>query len=167
MMSGELNLKVLNSQDGELVLAFAEGHIDCQEIAEEDILDAIRRECPWHEDEDEQLEFSTLRVRHFHVTEVPPEGEATEDPETLWLCGASAPGARPVTGVTSLRIPGLDTSRTVPCAHIADWYDASWQANPSIGANLLRHGYRQWAEGRPTVEVAGVEANTLYDAPRW
>lgn len=50
----------------------------------------------------------------------------------------------------------------VPCAHIADHYDRLWREKPSIGSNLLRHGYRQWAEGRAVVSVDGKAWNNLY-----
>lgn len=37
----------------------------------------------------------------------------------------------------------------VPCQHIADYYRRRWEAHKCIAWNLLRHGYQQWAEGRP------------------
>lgn len=36
----------------------------------------------------------------------------------------------------------------VPCQHIADYYQHLWQRRRCIGWNLLRQGYRQWAEGQ-------------------
>ena len=54
----------------------------------------------------------------------------------------------------------------VPCAHIADHYDRLWQERPSIGSNLLRHGYRQWAEGRAVLSVDGKAWNNLYSRSR-
>lgn len=39
-------------------------------------------------------------------------------------------------------------SAYVPCRHIADYYPQRWEAQKCIAFNLLRHGYRQWAEGR-------------------
>lgn len=38
--------------------------------------------------------------------------------------------------------------RAVPCAHIADYYDQCQQQKPSIGNNMLRRGYREWANGQ-------------------
>lgn len=35
----------------------------------------------------------------------------------------------------------------VPCQHIADYYQHSWERQHCIGFNLLRHGYAQWARG--------------------
>jgi len=52
--------------------------------------------------------------------------------------------------------------KKVPCAHIADFYETQWLAGPSIGTNLLRIGYRQWAEGRAELSVNGIPANNLY-----
>lgn len=59
----------------------------------------------------------------------------------------------------------MDQLRTlgpvVPCAHIADYYQRRWEQQKCIGYNLLRHGYRQWAEGRATYHPQG---NNLYGA---
>lgn len=49
-------------------------------------------------------------------------------------------------------------TRCAPCAHIADYYDAKQAEHQCIGHNLLRHGYRQWAEGR----VDDPTTNNLY-----
>ena len=38
--------------------------------------------------------------------------------------------------------------RPVPCAHIADYYDALWVGHKCLAWQLLRRGYRQWAVGR-------------------
>lgn len=46
----------------------------------------------------------------------------------------------------------------VPCAHVADYYDRRQQEHHCIGHNLLRHGYRLWAEGR----VTNPEVNNLF-----
>jgi hypothetical protein len=46
-------------------------------------------------------------------------------------------------------------SRPVPCAHIADYYERRWQAHHCIAFNLLRFGYRQWAEGRARYSERG------------
>lgn len=46
----------------------------------------------------------------------------------------------------------------VPCLHIADYYQRAWEKQKCIAYNLLRHGYRQWAEGR----AEGNKANNLY-----
>lgn len=45
----------------------------------------------------------------------------------------------------------------VPCLHIAEFYQRQWEGHKCIAYNLLRHGYRQWAEGRATDP-----ANNLY-----
>ena len=37
---------------------------------------------------------------------------------------------------------------SAPCAHIADYYQRQWEQQPCIAYNLLRQGYRQWADGR-------------------
>lgn len=44
-------------------------------------------------------------------------------------------------------------STVVPaaCAHIADYYHQRWEGHKCIGFNLLRHGYRQWANGRLSI----------------
>lgn len=49
-------------------------------------------------------------------------------------------------------------TRAVPCTHIADYYQRKWEQQKCIAYNLLRHGYRQWAEGRATDP-----ANNLYE----
>lgn len=36
---------------------------------------------------------------------------------------------------------------TVPCQHIADYYDAEWNKQKNLGNSLLRRGYYQWAMG--------------------
>ena len=36
----------------------------------------------------------------------------------------------------------------VPCQHIADYYQLKWEGHKCIAWAVLRHGYRQWAEGR-------------------
>lgn len=36
----------------------------------------------------------------------------------------------------------------VPCLHIADYYQSRWEEHHCIAYNVLRHGYRQCAEGR-------------------
>jgi hypothetical protein len=46
--------------------------------------------------------------------------------------------------------------QSVPCQHIADYYQLKWEGHYCIAYNLLRHGYRQWAEGKPN------EWNNLY-----
>lgn len=51
----------------------------------------------------------------------------------------------------------------VPCQHIADYYQHRWEAHKCIGFNLLRHGYRQWSEGRAVYQTDG---NNLYDVGR-
>lgn len=38
--------------------------------------------------------------------------------------------------------------KSVPCSHIAEYYQRRWEAHKCIAFNLLRHGYRQWSEGR-------------------
>ena len=48
----------------------------------------------------------------------------------------------------------------VACAHIADYYQIKWENHHCIAWNLLRHGYRQWAEGR-----ANNQTNNLYGNP--
>lgn len=45
-----------------------------------------------------------------------------------------------------------------PCLHIAAYYQHAWEQQMSIGSNLLRHGYAQWARG----EVADPKINNLY-----
>jgi len=47
----------------------------------------------------------------------------------------------------------------VPCQHIADYYQRAWAAHHCIAFNLLRHGYRAWAEGNAKYDPAG---NNLY-----
>lgn len=42
----------------------------------------------------------------------------------------------------------LKQVKPVPCQHIADYYQFQWLQKPSLGHNLLRHGYRQWSEGK-------------------
>lgn len=37
----------------------------------------------------------------------------------------------------------------VPCQHIADYYQAKWEAHHCIAWNLLRRGYWQWSNGQP------------------
>lgn len=44
-----------------------------------------------------------------------------------------------------------------PCMHIAEYYQRRWEQHKCIAFNLLRQGYRQWAEGRPN------NANNLYE----
>lgn len=44
----------------------------------------------------------------------------------------------------------------VPCLHLYHYYNWKWEHRPCIAYNLLRRGYRQWAEGRPE------ELNNLY-----
>lgn len=36
---------------------------------------------------------------------------------------------------------------SVPCQHIAGYYQDKWSKNPQLGSNFLRHGYRVWAAG--------------------
>jgi hypothetical protein len=43
---------------------------------------------------------------------------------------------------------GIIMPISVPCQHIADYYQRRWENHKCIAFNLLRHGYRQWAEGR-------------------
>ncbi len=38
--------------------------------------------------------------------------------------------------------------RPAQCAHIADFYEREWQTRPCLAWQLLRRGYRQWADGR-------------------
>ena len=47
---------------------------------------------------------------------------------------------------------------SIPCAHIADFYQHKWEAHHCIAFNMLRHGYRQCAEGRQDSH------NNLYEA---
>lgn len=46
----------------------------------------------------------------------------------------------------------------VPCLHIAEYYQLKWEAHKCIAWNLLRRGYREWAEGR----VVDPQVNNLY-----
>lgn len=48
----------------------------------------------------------------------------------------------------------------VPCQHIADYYQRMWEMQKCIAYNLLRHGYRQWSEGRAKYEAHG---NNLFE----
>jgi hypothetical protein len=48
--------------------------------------------------------------------------------------------------------------KPVPCQHIADYYRYQKIIHPSLGNNLLRMGYAQWAKG----EVHNPETNNLY-----
>lgn len=42
---------------------------------------------------------------------------------------------------------------SVPCQHIADYYQQAWEGHKCIAYNLLRQGYRAWADpGRPISE---------------
>lgn len=52
----------------------------------------------------------------------------------------------------------LEAHGCVPCAHIADYYDQAQRRRKSIGNNLLRRGYREWATGA----VRDPEINNLY-----
>ncbi|QIV65947.1 hypothetical protein Cp1R7AA1_006 [Mesorhizobium phage Cp1R7A-A1] len=38
---------------------------------------------------------------------------------------------------------------SVPCNHIADYYQRVWEAHKCIAWNLLRLGYREWSNGCP------------------
>ena len=49
---------------------------------------------------------------------------------------------------------------SAPCAHIADYYQLRWEQHHCIAFNILRWGYRQWAEGRATDP-----ANNLFGDP--
>jgi hypothetical protein len=35
----------------------------------------------------------------------------------------------------------------VPCQHIADYYQLSWENHKCIAYNLLRRGYAEWSKG--------------------
>lgn len=50
----------------------------------------------------------------------------------------------------------------VPCQHVADYYQRRWEAQPCIAFNMLRHGYRQWAEAR----VVDAKVNNLFSPER-
>ena len=52
------------------------------------------------------------------------------------------------------RLPAV----TVPCSHIADYYDMLYSSKQCLAYNILRHGYRQWAKGTATHPV-----NNLYE----
>lgn len=40
-------------------------------------------------------------------------------------------------------------TKAVPCSHIADYYQYKWiTQGPQLGSNLLRIGYREWADGK-------------------
>lgn len=41
---------------------------------------------------------------------------------------------------------------TVPCQHIADFYQSRWEVHKCIAWNLLRRGYAQWAAGCPEAQ---------------
>lgn len=41
----------------------------------------------------------------------------------------------------------MKTVEPVPCQHIADYYAHRQAENPSLGNNLLRRGYQQFANG--------------------
>lgn len=59
----------------------------------------------------------------------------------------------------------MQLAPATPCAHIAAYYQRRWEAHHCIGFNLLRHGYRQWAEGR--VKIEDIEGwNNLYPSPQ-
>jgi len=53
-------------------------------------------------------------------------------------------------------------SARAPCQHIADFYQVMWEKQPCIGYNMLRHGYRAWANGRAIERSHGMAANNLY-----
>lgn len=53
--------------------------------------------------------------------------------------------------------------KPVPCQHIADYYEMRWWQSPSIGLNLLRQGYRDWACGGPTIPFNNLY---LFDSPK-
>jgi hypothetical protein len=36
---------------------------------------------------------------------------------------------------------------SVPCQHIADYYQCRWEHHKCIAYNLLRQGYNRWAKG--------------------
>lgn len=46
---------------------------------------------------------------------------------------------------------GFISVTPVPCAHIAAYYDVLWNAHKCLAWQLLRRGYRQWANG--SIEV--------------
>lgn len=46
----------------------------------------------------------------------------------------------------------------VPCQHIADYYNHRQEENPSLGNNLLRRGYQQFASGR----IESYSVNNLF-----
>lgn len=46
----------------------------------------------------------------------------------------------------------------VPCQHIADYYAHRQSENPSLGNNLLRRGYQQFAMGK----IEAYSVNNLY-----
>lgn len=48
------------------------------------------------------------------------------------------------------------------CQHIGDYYHHRWSACHTLGDNILRWGYWQWAEGRAVVTKAGKPANNLF-----
>lgn len=52
-------------------------------------------------------------------------------------------------------------TRGIPCAHIAEFYEREQARHPCIAHNLLRRGYRQWAQGEVERPV-----NNLFRWPR-
>lgn len=52
----------------------------------------------------------------------------------------------------------MNTEQAVPCQHIADFYQRAWERHKCIAWNLLRVGYKQWANGR----VIDRSVNNLY-----
>lgn len=53
------------------------------------------------------------------------------------------------------------STKPIPCAHIADFYEREQERHACIAHNLLRRGYRQWASGEIERPV-----NNLYQWPR-
>lgn len=50
--------------------------------------------------------------------------------------------------------------QAIPCQHIADYYQRTWEHHKCIAWNLLRRGYSEWAAGR----VKDTTVNNLFTA---
>ncbi len=68
----------------------------------------------------------------------------------------------PGSGCPDCRAEREACAPAIPCAHIAAWYQIKWERNKCIAFNLLRQGYRKWAEGSVKLcDIAGW--NNLYE----